>query len=106
MARILEASESTSVTFRAKALRAVSLILAEDAELFGQVSCIFISLAPNRDTDPAYQANVRRTIENRMLDSSPSVRDAAIELVGKYVATRRDFAVEYLPKIAERVNVG
>jgi hypothetical protein len=40
-----------------------------------------------------------------MLDSSPSVRDAAIELVGKYVVTRRDFALEYLPKIAERINV-
>lgn len=41
-----------------------------------------------------------------MLDSSSSVRDAAIELVGKYILTRRDLALEYLPKIAERVNVG
>lgn len=48
---------------------------------------------------------MRKTIENRMLDSSPAVRDAAIELVGKYIVGRRDLAIEYLPKIAERVNV-
>jgi cohesin loading factor subunit SCC2 len=37
LARVLEASESTAVTFRAKALRAISLIVAQDAELFGHV---------------------------------------------------------------------
>lgn len=40
-----------------------------------------------------------------MLDSSPAVRDAALELVGKYVVSRPDLAAEYLPKICARTNV-
>lgn len=40
-----------------------------------------------------------------MHDSSPAVRDAAIELVGKYVVGRPDLAVQYLPQISERITV-
>ena len=40
-----------------------------------------------------------------MLDSSPAVRDAALELVGKYVVARPDLVAEYLPKICARTNV-
>ncbi|GAA5904538.1 hypothetical protein JCM6882_004901 [Rhodosporidiobolus microsporus] len=83
--RIVDASESAQVALRTKALRAVSLVVAQDPELF-------------------HQANVRRSIENRMLDASPAVRDAAIELVGKYVVGRPDLAKEYLPKLGERIS--
>lgn len=40
-----------------------------------------------------------------MLDSSPAVRDSAIELVGKYVVTRPDLAAQYLPQIGDRSTV-
>ncbi|BGP35332.1 Sister chromatid cohesion protein 2 [Rhodotorula toruloides] len=83
--RIVDASESTQVTLRTKALRAVSLVVAQDPDLF-------------------HQDNIRRTIENRMLDSSPAVRDATIELVGKYVVSRPDLAKQYLPKLGERIS--
>ncbi|GAA5958783.1 hypothetical protein JCM21900_004761 [Sporobolomyces salmonicolor] len=83
--RIISASETSQVTFRTKALRGISLIVAQDPELF-------------------HQTNVRQSIENRMLDSSPAVRDAAIELVGKYVVGRPDLAVQYLPKLSERIS--
>ncbi|GAA5875871.1 hypothetical protein JCM1840_002960 [Sporobolomyces johnsonii] len=83
--RIISASESSQVTFRTKALRDISLIVAQDPELF-------------------HQTNIRQSIENRMLDSSPAVRDAAIELVGKYVVGRPDLAVQYLPKLSERIS--
>jgi cohesin loading factor subunit SCC2 len=83
--RIVDASESTQVTLRTKALRAVSLVVAQDPDLF-------------------HQDNIRRTIENRMLDSSPAVRDATIELVGKYVVSRPDLAKHYLPKLGERIS--
>lgn len=39
-----------------------------------------------------------------MHDSSPAVRDAAIELVGKYVVSRPDLASKYLPQICERIT--
>ncbi|KAK4330559.1 Sister chromatid cohesion protein 2 [Rhodotorula toruloides] len=83
--RIVDASESTQVTLRTKALRAVSLVVAQNPDLF-------------------HQDNIRRTIENRMLDSSPAVRDATIELVGKYVVSRPDLAKQYLPKLGERIS--
>ncbi|GAA5873259.1 hypothetical protein JCM8547_008616 [Rhodosporidiobolus lusitaniae] len=83
--RIVEASESPQVTLRTKALRAISLVVATDPELF-------------------HQASIRRSIENRMLDASPAVRDASIELVGKYVINRPDLAVQYLPKLSERIS--
>lgn len=35
--RILEASEATAVSFRAKALRAINTIVAQDAGLFAKV---------------------------------------------------------------------
>lgn len=41
-----------------------------------------------------------------MHDSSPAVRDAAIELVGKYAVSRPDLASEYLPQICERITAG
>ncbi|GAA6021361.1 hypothetical protein JCM10207_002022 [Rhodosporidiobolus poonsookiae] len=83
--RIVDAAESSQVTLRTKALRAVSLVVAQDPELF-------------------HQSNIRRSIENRMLDASPAVRDASIELVGKYVVGRPDLAVQYLPKLGERIS--
>ncbi len=40
-----------------------------------------------------------------MSDSSPAVRDAAVELVGKYVVKKPSLAAEYYPHIALRVTV-
>ncbi|ORY37374.1 sister chromatid cohesion C-terminus-domain-containing protein, partial [Leucosporidium creatinivorum] len=82
---IVNASDSSAVGFRTKALRDIGLVVAQDPELF-------------------HQANVRKSIESRMHDSSPAVRDAAIELVGKYVVSRPDLASEYLPQICERIT--
>ncbi|BGP51653.1 Sister chromatid cohesion protein 2 [Rhodotorula kratochvilovae] len=85
LTRIVDASESAQVAQRTKALRATSLVVAQDPDLF-------------------HQDNIRRSIENRTLDSSPQVRDAAIELVGKYVVSRPDLAVQYLPRLGERIS--
>lgn len=46
---------------------------------------------------------MRKAIENRMHDSSPAVRDATLELVGKYVGERPDLAVAFLPQISARI---
>ena len=52
------------------------------------------------------QTNVRRSIESHLLDSSPAVRDAAVELIGKYMIDSPEFAGDYYHKIAERIAVG
>lgn len=81
--RILSTCDATSVTFRTKALRAVGLIVHEDPDLF-------------------LEPDIRHTIESRMRDASPAVRDAALELVGKYVVNQPGLAAEYLPQICQR----
>jgi hypothetical protein len=48
---------------------------------------------------------VRRGIESHLLDSSPAVRDAAVELIGKYMIESPEVAGDYYQKIAERIAV-
>jgi len=82
--RIMATSASPSVTFRSKAIKALALVVAKDETVF-------------------FQDSVRKAIENRMHDSSPAVRDATLELVGKYVVERPDLAVAFLPQISARI---
>jgi hypothetical protein len=48
---------------------------------------------------------VRRGIESHLLDSSPAVRDAAVELIGKYMVESPEVASDYYQKIADRIAV-
>jgi hypothetical protein len=48
---------------------------------------------------------VRRGIESHLLDSSPAVRDAAVELIGKYMIESPEVAGDYYQKIADRIAV-
>ncbi|GAA5926432.1 cohesin-loading factor complex subunit SCC2 [Sporobolomyces koalae] len=83
--QIVQASENPQVTLRTKALRAISLVVAQDPDLF-------------------LQDNVRQSIENRIHDLSPAVRDTTIELVGKHLVHRPDLAVRYLPQLIGRLS--
>lgn len=65
-------------------MRAVSHVIAQDPSLF-------------------QQEYVRRGIESRMLDASPAVRDASVELVGRYVVGNPTLAMQYLPRICDRI---
>lgn len=48
---------------------------------------------------------MRRGIESHLLDSSPAVRDAAVELIGKYVIESLEVAGDYYQKISDRIAV-
>ncbi|CAE6465375.1 unnamed protein product [Rhizoctonia solani] len=48
-------------------------------------------------------ANVRRAIENHLMDSSPQVRDAAIDLIGKYLVLSPELVDDYYSQIANRI---
>ena len=52
-----------------------------------------------------FQTNVRSAIEIHLLDHSPAVRDAAVDLIGKYMIDSPVVAREYYPRVAERVAV-
>ena len=51
------------------------------------------------------QSNVRNAIEIHLLDHSTAVRDAAVDLIGKYMLDSPVVAREYYPRVAERVAV-
>lgn len=40
----------------------------------------------------------------RFADPSPQVRDAAVDLIGKYVVQRSEWIVQYYPLIAARIT--
>ncbi|KAK1217276.1 Sister chromatid cohesion protein 2 [Marasmius sp. AFHP31] len=81
---ILMALDASPIFMRTKALRALGQIVTSDATILSTTG-------------------VRRAIEVRLLDGSPAVRDAAVELIGKYMIEAPEVASEYYQKIAERI---
>ncbi|KAI0064180.1 hypothetical protein BV25DRAFT_1934347 [Artomyces pyxidatus] len=81
---ILLALDAPPVFMRTKALRALGQIVTSDPTILSA-------------------ANVRRGIESHLLDSSPAVRDAAVELIGKYMIDSPEVAGDYYQKIADRI---
>ncbi|KIR30957.1 cohesin loading factor subunit SCC2 [Cryptococcus deuterogattii LA55] len=55
------------------------------------------------DPDVLRLRQFRLALEERLLDVSPGVRDAAVELVGKYLVQKPELATQYYPHIALRV---
>ena len=53
--------------------------------------------------DPLGQSSVRQAIENRLEDPSPSVREAAVELLGKYVVQKPNVAADYYEPLVKRI---
>ncbi|KAJ3150510.1 Sister chromatid cohesion protein 2 [Geranomyces michiganensis] len=84
--RIATALDSEAVTLRAKALKAMQ-------EIF-QVDPTVLALG-----------NTRKVIQARIMDQSTSVRDAAIDVVGKFLVTSgaEMLISEYYPMLAERI---
>ncbi|XP_062106529.1 sister chromatid cohesion protein SCC2 isoform X2 [Humulus lupulus] len=74
-----------SPVIRAKALRAVSIIVEADPEVL-------------RDK------RVQLAVEGRFCDSAISVREAALELVGRHIASHPDVGLQYFEKVAERIK--
>ncbi|KAF8904085.1 hypothetical protein CPB84DRAFT_1773363 [Gymnopilus junonius] len=81
---IVMALDAPAIFMRTKALRALGQIVTSDASVLSF-------------------PNVRRGIEGHLLDSSPAVRDAAVELIGKYMIDSPEFAGDYYQKIADRM---
>ncbi|XP_071703668.1 sister chromatid cohesion protein SCC2 [Rutidosis leptorrhynchoides] len=82
---LLASLREGSPVIRAKALRAVSIIVEADPEVLGD-------------------KHVQTAVEGRFCDSAISVREAALELVGRYIASHPNVALRYYGKVAERVK--
>lgn len=86
LSRILLTLECSLVVLRTKSLRALSLIVTGDYEVLAQ-------------------QNVRKTISLRLQDTSPAVRDAAIDLVGKYMLQDMKILRAYYEIVSDRISV-
>ncbi|KAG8662383.1 hypothetical protein MANES_01G097400v8 [Manihot esculenta] len=82
---LLASLRENSPVIRAKALRAVSMIVEVDPE----VLC---------------DKRVQLAVEGRFCDSAISVREAALELVGRHIASHPDVGLKYFEKVAERIK--
>ncbi|ORY23265.1 hypothetical protein BCR39DRAFT_549569 [Naematelia encephala] len=82
---LIAAMNTTQVHLRSKALRGLTGVVTVDSTVLGLPS-------------------VRQVIEDRLSDGSPQVRDAAVELVGKYIARQPELIADYYPHIVLRVN--
>ncbi|KAI4346656.1 hypothetical protein L6164_007534 [Bauhinia variegata] len=82
---LLASLRENSPVIRAKALRAVSIIVEADPEVLGD-------------------KRVQLAVEGRFCDSAISVREAALELVGRHIASHPDVGFKYFEKIAERIK--
>ncbi|KAL1921753.1 uncharacterized protein VTP21DRAFT_10395 [Calcarisporiella thermophila] len=84
LSRILVCLESSVINFRTKALRALGQVVMSMPALLNQ-------------------ASVRQAIGKRFQDSSAAVRDAAIELVGRYLSQRRELTLHFYKILSERI---
>ncbi|KAG9123567.1 Sister chromatid cohesion protein 2 [Ceratobasidium sp. 392] len=84
LSAILMSLDAPAVFMRTKALRALGLIVTKDPSILKQL-------------------NVRRAIESHLMDSSPAVRDAAVELIGKYLVLSPELVDDYYPQISNRI---
>lgn len=76
---------STVVNLRSKALRGLGNIVVADPDVL--------------------RLDIVKTgIEDRLSDSSPAVRDAAVDLIGKYIVQRSELADQYFDHISMRVT--
>jgi cohesin loading factor subunit SCC2 len=82
---LLVSLKENSPVIRAKALRAVSIIVEADPEVLGD-------------------KQVQTSVEGRFCDSAISVREAALELVGRHIASHPDVGFKYFEKITERIK--
>ncbi|KAJ3328720.1 Sister chromatid cohesion protein 2, partial [Blyttiomyces sp. JEL0837] len=86
MSRILTFLDSEVITVRTRALKALSDIVNVDSAILSV-------------------AGVRKVVSSRLLDQSKSVRDAAVELVGKFVISDESGTLidDYFPILIPRI---
>ena len=83
--RLLRSVDEQAVGNRAKALRAIGAISAVDADLLED-------------------EQIRGMIETRLADSSPGVRDTAVNLLGKYLMRKKDRIAQHFSQLIARLH--
>ncbi|KAI0088475.1 hypothetical protein BDY19DRAFT_165528 [Irpex rosettiformis] len=82
---VIQSLDAQPVFMRTKALKALGQIITSDPEILSAKT-------------------VRHSIDAHLLDSSSAVRDAAVELIGKYIIESPQLADKYYKQVADRIQ--
>ncbi|XP_022102804.1 nipped-B-like protein A isoform X2 [Acanthaster planci] len=84
LSQILRVLSETAVAVRTKAMKCLSSVVAADPSVLAR-------------------ADVQRSVHCRFMDQSTSVREAAVELVGKFVLMKPELINRYFSMLIERI---
>ncbi|CAK9302581.1 unnamed protein product [Gordionus sp. m RMFG-2023] len=84
LGQIMKVVHESAIAIRTKAMKCLANIIEADPGILAQT-------------------NVQSTIHLRLMDQSPSVREAAVELIGKCILARSELIPRYFNMIAERI---
>lgn len=80
---ILRSLNHSKINIRTKSLRIVSQLLAQSPDIFSL-------------------SQVQKSLSERLIDNSSQVRDAAVDIVGKYIVLKPEFAKDFYLIICDR----
>lgn len=83
LASILRPLNHSKINMRTKSLRIVSQLLAQSPDIFSLPS-------------------VQKSLSERLIDQSSQVRDAAVDIVGKYIVLKPQYAKDFYMIICDR----
>ncbi|CAO3591554.1 unnamed protein product [Absidia cylindrospora] len=84
MSKLLACLDKNVVAFRIKAIRAIGQITASAPEIWEE-------------------AHIHQAVVQRIYDVSPSVRDAAVELIAKYLSTQQEISTKLYGILSSRI---
>ncbi|XP_018654847.1 putative nipped-b-like protein (delangin) (scc2 homolog) [Schistosoma mansoni] len=85
LSQICRLLSESSVAVRTKALRCLSAVVEADPNVLARV-------------------DIERAVHSRLLDTSTSVREAAVDLLGRFLSCRPELTAQYYPMLAERIR--
>lgn len=86
MFQILRVLNETAVAVRTKAMKCLSAVVEADPSVLGR-------------------ADIQQAVRARLLDQSSSVREAAVDLIGKFICAQPDFIDKYYKMVLDRILV-
>ncbi|MED6181067.1 hypothetical protein PIB30_015983 [Stylosanthes scabra] len=104
---IVRDSSTISSTLTRDSIKKITLALGQNSSFCrGFDKILHVLLASLRENSPVIRAKALRAsaVEGRFCDSAISVREAALELVGRHIASHPDVGFKYFEKIAERIK--
>lgn len=101
----------SAIAVRTKAMKCLSEVVAVDPGILARVNSLWspcrrgsmgcISNHPLRCS----QVDMQRGVHGRLMDNSTSVREAAVELLGRFVLSRPELIEQYYDMLIERILV-